>query len=116
MSRLDWITCMHIWVGTWWFGGHGVRVVRVCMHIRIGTSSSLFVSWHAPCAGAATKPKPLTGQAAKEEATRLKGELYQITKNKQNGLKASEAETKQVLDLAERLNKLNQVRRCLWLI
>lgn len=65
-----------------------------------------------PCAGAATKPKPPTGQAAKEEAARLKGELYRITKGKQNGLAATEAETKQVLDLAERLNKLNQVRRC----
>ena len=59
--------------------------------------------------GAATKAKAPSGQAAKEEAARLKAELYRICKGKDNGLKASEAETKQVLDLAERLGKLNQV-------
>ena len=63
-----------------------------------------------PTPGAATKPKALTGQAAKEEAARLKGELYRLCKGKDNGLKATEAETQQVLDLAERLGKLNQVR------
>jgi len=65
----------------------------------------MMVGWF----GAATKPKPLAGQAAKEEAARLKQELYRIAKGKDNGLKATEAETAQVLDLAERLNKLNQV-------
>lgn len=59
--------------------------------------------------GAATKPKVPTGQAAKEEAARLKQELYRLCKGKDNGLKATDAETQQVLDLADRLGKLNQV-------
>ena len=63
---------------------------------------------HVP--GVATKPKPSKADVA-DEAAALKAELYRICKGKDNGLKASEADTQQVLAIAEKLAKLNQVRR-----
>lgn len=57
-----------------------------------------------------TKPKPATGAAAAEKVAALKSQIYALTKNKDNGLKNTEAETQQILDLATQLGKLNQVR------